>query len=982
MSLPLLMDALIRYPLLPAVAASGLLWYWLNSSATKPHIRPLPGPRRLPFIGNALQMPQERPWLTFAEWAKTYGDLFQVDILGRPLVVINSATVARDLLDKRSATNSDRPHFTMAGDLIGYNTMFPIMPYGDGWRQQRRLISQDFSHISVQRYAPLQEREAGLAIRNALENPGALRSELGLHIGIIIIRITYGYYIKSKDDPFLTTPLQAMNNFSIATTPGNFLVDFIPSLRRLPSWMPGGGFHKTAQEWKEIVRKATYGPYEWAKANLETGQTLMPSLCGTTISDGFNNSKEENTLICAASSVMGGGLDTNVSSALTFFLAMTLYPDIQKTAQAEIDSVIGTDRLPCIADRASLPYIRSLMTEVLRWGPATPMGIAHASTQDDVYEGYHIPGGAILMPNVWKMLHDPDVYANPMEFVPERYGNSAAEMRKVYDLAFGFGRRVCPGINLAEGTLFSIIATALATCTIHPALDNNGKPILPDPTMYTPGTIRYHVGESMLPSLPNYLDFIGVKEEFVKHGFLVKPGASFKLVQGLRDSWTDFTALGPGYLTWNVVRSEMDDLLFRHAKKQGVHTFDETKVDSVQFEGDPKSSRPTSAQWTRKDGTSGKIDFEWLVDASGRAGLLSTKYLGNRHMRENLRNVAVWAYWKGCKRFGEGTIKANSGWFEALTDQTGWAWVIPLHDGTTSIGFVMHITNSNKKKAKLGPDGKRLSLTEHYLDQLQYVPGVRDLIGETGTRVSENALSASDFSYSADRYSGDHFRIIGDAANFIDPFFSSGVHIAMTGALSAAATICASIKGEIDEPTAQLWHDAKVGISHTRFLFVVLGAYKQMHMQEELVLADVNSRDFDGAFKMFQPVIFGLADSQKKLTDEAVQDMMDVCQRFFDPLVDEDQIKRARQVYGVEVIKMTSAPLGKQKIKELVQDDAETERVLRKFDAIKVLGEDVEATFMGKSAVLGYRANIKRGELGLVKVAPEPREPDVIVAVP
>ena len=111
----------------------------------------------------------------------------------------------------------------------------------------------------------------------------------------------------------------------------------------------------------------------------------------------------------------------------------------------------------------------------------------------------------------------------------------------------------------------------------------------------------------------------------------------------------------------------MDEILFRHAKKQGVQTFEETKVDSIQFEGDPKTSRPTSAKWTRKDGTTGNIEFEWLVDASGRAGLMPTKYLGNRHMRENLRNVAVWAYWKGCKRFGEGTIKANSGWFEALT---------------------------------------------------------------------------------------------------------------------------------------------------------------------------------------------------------------------------------------------------------------------------------------------------------------------------
>lgn len=88
------------------------------------------------------------------------------------------------------------------------------------------------------------------------------------------------------------------------------------------------------------------------------------------------------------------------------------------------------------------------------------------------------------------MLHDPEVYPNPMDLIPERYGNSEAEMKKVKDLAFGFGRRVCPGMHLAEGTLFLIIATTLATCNVLPALDDQGQPILPVPR-YTNGTIRY-----------------------------------------------------------------------------------------------------------------------------------------------------------------------------------------------------------------------------------------------------------------------------------------------------------------------------------------------------------------------------------------------------------------------------------------------------------------------------------------------------------
>ncbi|KAF8801165.1 FAD/NAD(P)-binding domain-containing protein [Phlegmacium glaucopus] len=492
---------------------------------------------------------------------------------------------------------------------------------------------------------------------------------------------------------------------------------------------------------------------------------------------------------------------------------------------------------------------------------------------------------------------------------------------------------------------------------------------------------RYHVGESMLPPLRNYLKFIGLEDDFVKHGFLPKPGACFKLVQTLRETWTDFTALGPGYGTWNVIRSEMDELMLRHAQKEGVKVFEETKVESIDFEGDPQTSRPISATWLKKDGDTGKIAFDWLVDASGRAGVMSTKYLRNRQMRENLRNVAVWGYWKDMKRHGVGTKRANSAWFEALTDETGWSWAIPLHDGTTSVGIVMHQNFSNKKKATPKADGSKPSLTEHYLDQLQYVPGVQELMGEKGNFIPGSTKSTSDFSYSASKYSGDHFRIIGDAANFVDPFFSSGVHIAITGALSASTSICASMKGQIDEITSQAWHDAKVGIAHTRFLFVVLGAYRQMRLQSVPILSEVNADNFDKSFEMFRPVIFGLADSQNKLTDTKVHDMMEVCQSFFDPHVNEEHVESVRLRYGVDLVKMQAPVLGKAKIEELTKDDKIGERVLKKFDALKIFNDDAEATEFGRNPLLGYRSLIKRGELGLFKTDEvEEGETEILVA--
>ncbi|KAH9947516.1 cytochrome P450 [Amylocystis lapponica] len=192
----------------------------------------------------------------------------------------------------------------------------------------------------------------------------------------------------------------------------------------------------------------------------KSGTALIPNLCSTAITeaDGPLSREEEDLLVWAAATVMGGGLDTNMSTVPTFFLVMTLYPKIQAKARAEIDSVIGLDRLPSISDKPLLPYCRSLITELYRWAPAAPLCLPHSVTQDDVYNGMH-------------MLHDPEVFADPLAFNPDRYGNSDAEMRK-----------------FAEGTIFAIVATTLATCEVVPAVDAHGNDIVPD-VGYTTGTI-------------------------------------------------------------------------------------------------------------------------------------------------------------------------------------------------------------------------------------------------------------------------------------------------------------------------------------------------------------------------------------------------------------------------------------------------------------------------------------------------------------
>ncbi|KAF9043024.1 putative monooxygenase [Panaeolus papilionaceus] len=454
-----------------------------------------PGPKGLPLVGNIFQMPKIFPWKSFSEWSKTYGSIIHLNMIGQPIIVINSRNVARDLLDRRSNMYSDRPRLEIISmyALVGWDKSLVLLPYGDEWRQQRKLIVQDLAPSSCPQYYSLQERETRLLVRNILKEPSSLVPELRLRVGIIVVRTTYGHYVQSVDDPLLANGLQTIHDGSIAAEPGRFLVDFIPWLQYLPPWLPGTGFLQTAKKWKNTFDDATWKPIEFCRDNLHTGKMLMPNLCGNVYQQaGWEIDPDvERQMALAAATILGGGLDSSISTAMTFFLYMILKPEVQKKAQVELDRVVGHDRLPSITDRPDLPYLRSIMTEVYRISPPFPLSIPHTSTQDDIYDGVLIPKGSMILPNVWHMLHNPEEYPNPEEFMPERYNGKDSEMEKVKDVVFGFGRRVCPGNHFAEGTFFSIIATTLATCDILPGLDENGKVKMPDPNAYTSTTISF-----------------------------------------------------------------------------------------------------------------------------------------------------------------------------------------------------------------------------------------------------------------------------------------------------------------------------------------------------------------------------------------------------------------------------------------------------------------------------------------------------------
>ncbi|KIK95912.1 hypothetical protein PAXRUDRAFT_826541 [Paxillus rubicundulus Ve08.2h10] len=171
--------------------------------------------------------------------------------------------------------------------------------------------------------------------------------------------------------------------------------------------------------------------------------------------------------------------ETTSSSLIIFTLAMVENPRVWKRAQAEIDSVIGMDRLPEFDDRSSLPYVEAILRETMRWQPVVPLSIPHATTSSDVYKGFYIPKGATVFTNIWAMSRDEARYPNAAKFIPERFltAEGALNEDEPSGFVFGFGRRRCPGRHVADASLWIAFATMLATLDFNLAKDAGGEDI-------------------------------------------------------------------------------------------------------------------------------------------------------------------------------------------------------------------------------------------------------------------------------------------------------------------------------------------------------------------------------------------------------------------------------------------------------------------------------------------------------------------------
>ncbi|KAI0315767.1 cytochrome P450 [Amylostereum chailletii] len=436
-----------------------------------------PGPPGKFLIGNVLDFDVFRPWIAFTEWKAKYGDIVGVQVPGTKIIALNSQKVINDLFEKRGNIYSDRPFLPFAVEGCDMKRSPALMPYGPEWRACRKIQNVGLSPSAVKQYQGVQEDISALMAKEFLEKPHDFFELSRLCAGRIVLAVTYGLSIKSIDNDHILRAEDTMKYVTEAISPGAHLADLFPILMHLPSWLP---FQKRMNMIKHKIYALNSFPFNEAKSNLASGEA-RPSLTRdvfTNLSEENNNAEFEERVEWSLGALYAAGGETTFALVLNFLLVMALHPDKQTKAQAELDAHIG-NRLPVIADRGTMPYVEACIKETLRWNPIVPLGIPHCAAQDDVYEGYFIPKGTILMPNTWPMAFAPNAKYPPREFIPERFLDPEDTTIDPAFYTFGYGRRVCPGRYLAENSTFILVATILSVFKVSPPPASEG-PLVPE----------------------------------------------------------------------------------------------------------------------------------------------------------------------------------------------------------------------------------------------------------------------------------------------------------------------------------------------------------------------------------------------------------------------------------------------------------------------------------------------------------------------
>ncbi|KAG8913572.1 hypothetical protein FRC02_005397 [Tulasnella sp. 418] len=436
------------------IVAAGLL-HRISKIGQREPLLP-PGPPTTPVLGNIAILPKTDTYVKFNEWAKQYGEIFSLKVGSKTIIVLSSPEAIFHVMEKNGLITANKPSMAHMLWIFGEDGFLSSVQYGPLYRIWRKAANEMMSISACEKLAPIQLSEASQLLVSFLDRPEDFFEEIKRTVLSVGFSVFFGVRSPTISSPEPKTFLWSTEEVFHLCAPGAYPpVDLLPILHYLPDTL-ANNWKQRSEELRLTYDELWNGLLSKVERKMEAGISTG-CFIETLTARASEWNLDRMTIRNMAGSYLVSAAHTTIATLQWFVMLATIYPKTQAKLREEIDRVVGPNRLPTPADMPNLPYLRAFIRELFRFRTIGPLGVPHESTEDQLYKGYLVPKGATIFVNIWGVFHDPNIFENPDEFNPDRFMDATPEQTKAWKkletLQFGVGRRICPGMNLANTTV-------------------------------------------------------------------------------------------------------------------------------------------------------------------------------------------------------------------------------------------------------------------------------------------------------------------------------------------------------------------------------------------------------------------------------------------------------------------------------------------------------------------------------------------------
>ncbi|KAM0063805.1 putative premnaspirodiene oxygenase [Helianthus debilis subsp. tardiflorus] len=422
-----------------------------------------PGPRKLPLIGNILDVAGPLPHHTLGNLAKKYGPLMHLQLGENSTIIASSAETAKEVMKTHDINFANRP-FLLASYIISYkSTNIMFSPYGDYWRQLRKICNTELlSSKHVQALRPIREQEVSNLIHTIFKQSGSV-----INLSELIYALTYGittrsvFGKKSKHQEALISIIDE----AIGLSGGFTLTDLYPSSKVISFF---SGYRPKLEKIHQRIDKILNDIILEHNKTREEGKGDTDHLLGDVLLkvQEYGNLEVPLTIDNVKAiilDVISAGSDTSSTTIEWAMSELLRNPSIMEKAQTEVRRVFSKKPTVDETDIQSLDFLKMVIKETLRLHPPTPLMLPMENQEKCEINGYDIPMKTKVVVNVWAIGRDPKYWKEPETFDPERFINSSVDYKGLdfEYIPFGAGRRICPGITFGLANIELPLASLL-----------------------------------------------------------------------------------------------------------------------------------------------------------------------------------------------------------------------------------------------------------------------------------------------------------------------------------------------------------------------------------------------------------------------------------------------------------------------------------------------------------------------------------------